>query len=354
MDDSPVQGELCRCALASVYDVEVFTDGARMLEELSSRIPPELLILDWHMPNLSGLEVCRFVRETRDAGALPILFLTASGDESLTQAFDAGANDFVRKPFSEAELRARVGALVRTRQIHARLNEVETQLRVEAEFREGFIGMLAHDLRQPLNTFNLANQSLSTLLNPEPRLQSLFGMQDRATRRMTRMISELLDFARSRPEGGMPVDRREMDLGNAARSVVEEMQIGHPSHTLRLNVIGDCVGIWDRDRLSQICSNLIGNAIEHSSSPSSPIDVTVFRDGERVALTVSNAGEPIGPDVLPSLFEPFRRGKGAGRANGGVGLGLHIVKRIAQAHGGSVAARSDANATTFTVTLPVE
>ena len=167
------------------------------------------------------------------------------------------------------------------------------------------------------------------------------------------MVAELLDFTRSRPETGMPIERRLMDLEPLARSVIEEMRVGHPSRSFRLNVQGPCIGCWDRDRLAQVCSNLIGNAVEHSSSPSSPIEVGVAKRAEHVELSVSNEGTPIPSSLRPELFEPFRRGPDAPKASGGLGLGLYIVQQIVRAHGGTVSAESDVRATVFRVSLPI-
>jgi signal transduction histidine kinase len=350
VDDSPVQGEICRSAL-SRYDVEVFGNGPTALESLGAGTAPDLLVLDWHMPDVSGIDVCRFVRETWDSAQLPILILTATlASEGLVEAFTAGANDFVVKPFLRAELDARVASLVHQKSLYTKLQEAERRLRVEAEFRERFIGMLAHDLRQPLNTFVMANQTLAK----EGSIGStrLLDMQRRAADRMSRMISELLDFTRSRPERGMPIERRFMDFEPLARAVIGEIQVGHPDRTFDLMVKGSCAGYWDRDRLAQVCSNLIGNAVDHSLV-SSPIEVRLERRADSVELAVSNQGKPIPPGLLPMLFEAFQRGLDAPRATGGVGLGLHIVSQIARAHGGSIAARSDEGATVFLVTLPV-
>jgi phosphoserine phosphatase RsbU/P len=350
VDDSPLQCEICRTALEPLFSVRVFQGGAMVLEALGSEVAPDLVVLDWRMPDLSGADVCRFVRQTRDAAQLPVLVLTATGsDEDLVEAFAAGANDFVVKPFSSAALNARVAALVRYKQLHSRLSEVELRLRVEAEFRERFIGMLAHDLRQPLNTFVLANQTIAK--NPGGSLP-LLEMQRRAADRMSRMVSELLDFTRSRPETGMPVERQLVDFESVARTVLEEMRVGHPNRAFTLTVHGDCSGYWDRDRLAQVCSNLIGNAVDHSATGASPVEIQLERLGGNVVFTVANQGKPIPSDLLPTLFDAFRRGHAPPRVSGGVGLGLHIVSEIARAHGGSVTAKSDPISTVFEVALP--
>src|SRR5688572_30110876 len=193
VDDSPLDGEICRRLLSAAYDVRVYAGGSEMLEALSQERAPQLLILDWHMPEVSGVEVCEFIREKWDIAQLPILILTAaSSTDTLLQALAAGANDFVRKPFAEAEMTARVSALVNLASLHARLVETERLLRLEAEFRERFMGMLAHDLRQPLSAIQMASEALSRTGGlPDPGT-AFVALQLRAGARMQRMISELL------------------------------------------------------------------------------------------------------------------------------------------------------------------
>src|SRR6187402_1720790 len=129
VDDSRLQGEACKEALSSRFEVTVFDGGAAMLETLALGEAPQLLVLDWHMPDMSGVDVCRFVRQSLDAAQLPILILTATGtNESLLEGLAAGANDFVRKPFLSSELNARVAALVRSAALHTKLRVTEQQL----------------------------------------------------------------------------------------------------------------------------------------------------------------------------------------------------------------------------------
>jgi signal transduction histidine kinase len=351
VDDSPLHAEAARQALEPRCKVAVFGDGPSVLEALGTGAQPQLLIVDWYMPNMSGLEVCQFVRQTRDAGELPILILTVGGEtDRLVEALEAGANDFVMKPFREKELQARVMALLRTKALYAKLGEAERQLRIEAEFREGFIGMLAHDLRQPLNTFILANQAMSGA--PSVVQARFVDMQRKAADRMVRMVAELLDFARSRPELGMPVELTALDFAELVEELLDEVRVGHPQASFELSVEGSCVGHWDRDRLMQLCSNLVGNALEHGA-PGAPIKLSLRREGDAVVLRVANRGEQIPAHAIPALFEPFRRGRGAGKGTGGIGLGLHIVSEIVRAHGGTVEALSEPESTVFVVTLPV-
>jgi two-component system, sensor histidine kinase and response regulator len=349
-----MQLDMCRAALEDRFETRTFASGGAALEALGSGVAPQMMVLDWHMPDMSGLDVCRFIREQYSPALLPVLILTASDHgNDVIAALEAGANDFVRKPASEFELRARVAGMVQLSVTHAALLETQRTLRIEAEFRERFMGMLAHDLRQPLYTMSLASQALGLPDDAKGRVQAARGMQSRAIARMKRMIDELLDFTRSRPETGMPIQRQVTDLVEVARAIVNEMAPGWPGHEIALHTTGPCTGFWDPDRLAQVCSNLIGNALEHSAV-NSAIDVRITASATRGELTVCNDGAAIPAEVLASLFEPYRRGRSVHPSSRGVGLGLHIVEQIVRAHGGTVSANSNDTRTQFRVDLPLE
>ena len=354
VDDSALQRELTRRSLARYHEVVLFDMVGPMLERLSAGERPDLLVLDWHMPEISGLEACRYVRGIADGAELPIIVLTATGHhEDLLEGLSAGANDFVRKPCHEAELQARVAALVRTKRLHGRLAVAEAALRDEASFRERFLAILAHDLRQPLNVFALGSETLAAAETPQAVRERVKTHFERATARMQRMIAELLDFSRSRPQGGgMPIAPHAVDLAVTVRDVVDEVQLAHPGRNLKLSVGPSCKGTWDADRLAQVVSNLVENALAHSA-PDSPVTVALTAANGRADLTVENRGKPIDAGALATLFDPFRRASSGAVGDRGLGLGLYIVDRIARAHGGSVAVRSDEAITRFVVTLPI-
>ncbi len=350
VDDSRLHADVCREALAESFDVRIFEGGAAMLEALALGEPPALLVLDWHMPDMSGAEVCRFVRESFDSARLPILILTATQtNETLLEALAAGSNDFVRKPFLSSELNARVAALARSAALYAKLRAAERQLRVEMDFRERFMGMLAHDLRQPLNAIFMANTALGSSLAGSA-LASTTQLQSRAATRMKRMIDELLDFTRIRPESGMPIQRAPTDLGATMQESMAEVRAANAERRLEFEQHGSCVGNWGPERLAQVCSNLLSNAIAHGD-PAGPVTVRLDGTGDdQVELSVSNLAKPIAPELLSQLFLPFRRGRSHRR--GGVGLGLYIVQQIVTGHGGSIDAHSDEDSTRFVVRLP--
>lgn len=350
VDDSPLQAASCQAALAQRFTVSVFTSGAQAIEALSLSGPPSVIVLDWHMPDVAGADVCRHVRERFDVAELPIVIVTASGDaDTLLEGVEAGANDFLRKPYSEQELSSRVATLAQVSSLHRKLADARAKLREEASFRDKFLGMLAHDLRQPLNTIFMAGQLLAAATSLE-QVAAYPGMQLRAAGRMRRMISELLDFTRNRPETGLQLVRQPAVFGDVVRSSVDEISLAHPDHGVRLRVSGSTEGYWDVDRLAQVCSNLISNALEHGSEAA--VDVQVSDEGGGVELRVTNQGAPIAPEQMEGLFAPFRQGLRRSSKRGGVGLGLHIASQIVASHGGTISALSDAGGTHFIVRLP--
>jgi signal transduction histidine kinase len=172
-----------------------------------------------------------------------------------------------------------------------------------------------------------------------------------STDKMLRMISDILDFARGRLGGGIPLEPQPANLHEIARQAVDELAVAHPERVLEFHAEGDGSGQFDPDRLSQVVGNLVSNALSHGQ-PRTPVRITVRDAGPQVVLEVHNTGMPIPPQFLPRIFEPFRQGE-ARLSSRGLGLGLYIVAEVVKAHGGTVEARSTAEeGTTFTVRLP--
>ena len=217
--------------------------------------------------------------------------------------------------------------------------------------RDDLVAVVSHDLRNPISAISM---SASVLLKREglldwqaKGLSRIYSAADRALR----LIRDLLDSTQARVEG-IPVEPRPLDFHALAGHVVEEVQLAHPERRILFEASGEAHGAWDADRVAQVITNLVGNAVQHS-----PTDTPV-RVGSRgldgvVLLEVHNEGPPIPADLLPTLFEPFRRGKGAGGALGSVGLGLFISRRLVEAHEGTIEVTStQGEGTTFTVRLP--
>ena len=214
-----------------------------------------------------------------------------------------------------------------------------------ARFREHLLGIVSHDLRNPLTAIVTSAQLLLRYGELPERQARVVARISSSADRMARMIDDLLDFARTRLGGEFPIHPRRVDLRQICEQTVDELEFAY-TRQVKIDAQGDLWGDWDPDRMAQVISNLVGNALQHSDG-----DVTVTLRGETdfVVLETNNGGPPIPRDVLAHIFEPGRRGDA--RA-GGLGLGLFIVQQIVLAHGGSIEVRSNGHGTTFTAALP--
>jgi signal transduction histidine kinase len=213
-----------------------------------------------------------------------------------------------------------------------------------------FNALLAHDLRSPLSAILASAQLLQRRSADTAALEAAARIVT-SGKRMARLIEDMLDLARARLGGGIIVKREPADFKALVERVLREYQVAAPTGVIEARYEGALTGSWDPERIAQVASNLIGNALKHGSA-TAPIRVSL--DGTRareVILAVTNAGT-IPEDMLPHLFDPFRGSQlQAGRGDG-LGLGLYIVSQIVQAHGGNVEVKTGAGETAFYVRLP--
>jgi PAS domain S-box-containing protein len=239
-----------------------------------------------------------------------------------------------------------------SRDITAR-KQIEQGLKDELRTNEMFVGVLSHDLRNPI-AGSLMVAELGAENTEVPGTKKSFERIAQSAKRMLRLIEQLLDLTRFRMAHGIELRLESSDLGHISGAVVDEWSSANPEADVRLEVLGSATGRWDPDRLAQLVSNLVGNAIQHRTGPGR---VAIHVDGSDenvVRLRVTNDGS-IPREVMPVLFEPFKRGASATKKKTSLGLGLYIVKQVALAHGGDVQARSDPeHGTTFETVLPRE
>lgn len=220
--------------------------------------------------------------------------------------------------------------------------------------REIFMGTLGHDLRAPLQVIL---QSATSLLNPGARTHDhkvLAGYIERSALHVNVMVNSLLDVARTRLGGTLPMEPKLMEAGEVCRAVVQEFGVLHPSRGVRLQIAGDLHGIWDEARLYQLVSNLVRNAIQHGD-PSTTVTVTATGHADHVSLSVHNAGEPIPTSQIAKIFDPMTRAYNQTGQDDrtSLGLGLYIADTIARAHRGAIHVESSRElGTSFTVSLP--
>lgn len=235
-----------------------------------------------------------------------------------------------------------------------RQNAAETELvnaRATAELREQFIAVLGHDLRNPLSAVGATAELLSRRTEPElVRLGTRLGA---TTRRMSQLINDVLDLARSRLGAGMGVAMVETDgLAAALEDVVFELREAHPQRRIDADIVIPCTVRCDTGRLQQLLSNLLGNALTYGAVDR-PVRVAASVARGELMLVVANEGEPIAASDLARVFEPYWRPVSS-KPGGGLGLGLYICAQIATAHGGAMRVESSAESgTVFSARLPV-
>jgi signal transduction histidine kinase len=224
--------------------------------------------------------------------------------------------------------------------------------RATSELREQFIAILGHDLRNPLQAI-VVTSDLIAKKYADPGLVSLAGRIKVNSKRMSSLIDDVLDFARGRLGGGIGISIDAVhDINAGLRAVVKELQDGQPTRQIIADLGVTGAVACDLRRVQQVASNLIGNALTHGA-PDSPVKVTAVSAGNEFLFEVWNDGQPIPPDSLGKVFEPYRRHSASGSRQG-LGLGLYICAQIVRAHGGSLAVTSTREAgTRFTVRLPL-
>ncbi len=228
--------------------------------------------------------------------------------------------------------------------------ELAQEARQRAEFEQRLIGIVSHDLKNPIGAMiTLASMLLRLGKVDEQQAESL-SLIVSSGHRTVRLIRDLLDLSQSRTATGIPIEPRRVDFHEIAQQIIAELQLAFPGRQVVAHLNGDGQGEWDPDRLAQVITNLGSNALQHSP-PGAIVQISSQCDDQYLRLKVHNEGS-IDPNVLPTLFEPFQRSKGPART-GNVGLGLYITKCIVTMHLGTIEVASTAqNGTTFTVILP--
>jgi signal transduction histidine kinase len=258
-------------------------------------------------------------------------------------------------------------AIVETLKLFAQLiaMNLDTQINLDATkaalatatehgmLREQFVAVLGHDLRTPLSAIRMSAELLQSKTTEKRSLNLITAIRNSSIR-MGVLIENVLDFARGRMGGGIPVKRQLTDdLGPTLQLTLDEVQASHPHAQIR-HSLDVPVGVYcDPLRITQLLSNLLGNAVTHGA-PSAPIEVRVLHEADEVVIRVVNQGTPIPAQLMPLLFEPFTRSE-AGQRGEGLGLGLYIASQITTAHNGTLTVTSNAQeGTIFTARFPAK
>ncbi len=337
-------------------------DGLRIAGER----PSDIVVCDVRLPDIDGWEVVRRLKEDPRFAAPLVLQVSATyvREDDTVRALEGGADASLTEPVDPAVLLATVGALLRLRHAESALREAlarEQSLRQAAESanraKDEFLATLSHELRSPLGTI----LTWVTMLK-EGRLDAARARQgleaiERSTHLQVKLIGDLLDIS-SIISGKTRLDIGSVDLATVVQSALEVNRAAAQAKRLTLaphldrdvpRIAGDAV------RLQQVIANLLSNAVKFTPEGGT-IAVGMSRDGGRVRLTVTDSGKGISPEFLPHVFERFRQADSSTtRREGGLGLGLAIVRHLVEMHGGTVEATSAGigQGTTMAVSLPL-
>lgn len=333
-------------------------DGLEILKARSSSEALELLLvhdvalalLDVQMPQMDGFELAELMGGAERTKHVPIIFITAGmrDPQRVFKGYETGAVDFLFKPIEPQVVKGKA-------HVFFELYRQKRDLAYALLLNEMFMGILGHDLRNPLGailtgTRLLERRLLERRLTDEGDVRTVRRMAS-AGERMNDMIEQLLELTRARLGGGLGFVRvrKRLDVDIVQRTL-EELRGAHPERDVSVEILGDCTTSGDADRLLQLFSNLIGNALSHGTG--SAVSVPVEGGDREIVVRVTNQGV-IPADILPTNFDPFRRRRGMVLKSRGLGLGLFISQQIAIAHGGGIVVESDERiGTVFTVRIP--
>lgn len=339
VDDIPDNLLLVQLALEQEgHRVVLAHNGETALKQIK-QVPPSLILLDVMMPGMDGYEVTRRIRQDRNIPFIPILLVTAREESSLVEGLDAGADEFVRKPFQIEELQARVRSMLRFKET--------------IDQRENFVSCLTHDLRTPLvaanRMLNLITQQAFGDVTGEQReaIANIVNSNDN----MLEMLNTLLE-THHYELGQKALSFAPINLQQMIREVVAELNPLATEKQIELLVSGMESQIpqvkGDRLELRRVITNLIGNAIKFTDQ--GKVEICLEQNDTEVLVRVADTGIGISPKDQTSIFQRYHQGN---HRRAGKGLGLYLCQQIINAHQGELKVKSAVGkGTTFTFSLP--
>ncbi len=338
-----------------------------------------LILLDVQMPQMDGFETARLIRSRERSAHVPIIFVTAHtrDDRDVLRGYRLGAVDFLFKPIVPEVLRAKAAVFVslqeRTEEVRRqaeRLRRMERReleqkladerqrwetekLREENERKDEFLAILSHELRNPLASIVAGLELMGALELSSPQFDNAHALMNRQVNHLTRLVDDLLDISRI-SRGKISLDTQRVDLRSAVNQALDGSRLVAADRHRHVNVSLPEDPVWvegDRDRLIQVVANLLNNAVRYSE-PEAAIDIELRDDAGHARLRVSDEGCGIEPDMIDHIFDLFAQERTDGR---GLGLGLALVHRLVQMHGGEVVVSSDGRGqgAEFEIRLPL-
>lgn len=389
VEDNPEMNQFITTTLASEYRTATAANGQEGLEQAIA-LQPDLILSDVMMPYLSGDELVQQLRTHPELDTTPVVMLTAKADDELrVQLLRQGAQDYLMKPFSVEELRARVGNLIaikrvrdllqqelasqnqdlealveevslRRRELQIALNALQRQaeeLEQANRLKDEFLAIVSHELRTPLNSILGWADALRTRKFNEATTARALETIARNARLQTQLIENLLDISRLL-RGKLLLNKHPVELKSVIEAAIQTVQPEANAKAIRLNShLDDRVEpvLGDRDRLRQVTENLLSNAIKFTPQ-GGQVEIQLQQQHGEARIQVSDTGQGIRVEVLPFIFDYFRQADSSTtRKHGGLGLGLAIVRQLVELHDGDIHVESQGEGlgATFTVILPL-
>ena len=372
------------------FEVIVAVDGDEALRSARERTP-DVVISDIVMPNRDGYELCRALKDDRATVHVPVILVTSLGEPlDVVRALAAGADNFVTKPYDEAQLLRRVNRTVDRKgspnshvnvagkvfdisanreQIldvfvsaledmsvrNAELEASRKQLTEATSRRDEVLHVVSHELRGPLGVLVMAADVFGMDAKsgaPPAKQQSFADRVVRQAQRMLAIVDDLLDISRIEA-GELRVEPARADLVKVLREAIDRITPSLQRHTIEVRAPASLDADIDVDRIEQVIANFLTNAIKYSPA-GGVITVAVEKGLTTAVVNVSDHGIGVTPEAIPRLFERYFRAPGSEKAAKGIGLGLYVTKRLVEAHGGTVRVASETGkGSTFTFELPL-
>lgn len=379
-EDNAELASYIAATLSVSYNARVAQDGKEALTLVRS-LKPSLLISDVMMPGMDGYSLCRTIKDDEALQTLPIIMLTAlTHRDALLQGWEVGADEFLFKPFHPTELLTRVRSLLRNMELRAKAEEkreaaavaeaqraaaeaqvtkllaAESELKRLNRIKDEFLATVSHELRTPMVAIlGWSELLMGKEIGPE-EYDEAFETIFRNAKSQARIIDDILDISRMM-NGRFVIEVLPVQMKDVVRAAVATVQnaakVKNIAILLHLDEVGPVAG--DAERLQQVTWNLLSNAIKFSPE-GKPIEIFLQESEGHAHLLVKDYGRGITPDFLPHVFERFlQEDQSTTRRQGGLGLGLSIVRHIVELHGGTVEAASAGRdqGSTFTLHLPL-
>ncbi len=338
------------------YTVVSVADGYEALERVKDNI--DLVLLDIRLPDIDGYEICRRIKADPVTANVAVLLSSATfvTTSNKVTGLDSGADGYLAQPFEQTELLATIRSLLRTRAAERRSAALAQELRHAITVRDEFLAMLGHELRNPIGAITTALH-LVRENHSEAALAKYLPILDRQVKSLTHLVDDLLDVARI-TQGKIALNRSVVDLRvtiERGRESIGAVLLG-ARHAVTIDISGPPTLVeGDPVRLEQIVMNLLTNAVKYTPK-GGHVNVSLSHEEGNAILVVKDTGIGMDGKTLERVFDVFAQGKqGLDRSRGGLGLGLTVVHRLVQLHGGTIRAESEGEGrgSTFTLVLPL-